>query len=267
MDYRFAMLNVSLKNAARTIGVALVFVTIMANTALSFAQDVTPTPGVVNLQPLSPPTADPAQNLPTATPMPTQTTLIRIEARDFANVRLEPDTSAPQIGTIRAGETFTVLARHISWIQFQYPSSPNGRGWVYGELVNVTGGDISSVPELADPYGDFEVELTQQAQGPASAGQATLAQLVMTPGSIMTVQSPVVSGAIPTDAVGLPTTPRPTFTYPPGLIAMAPTQQSLNSTTTSSPTSNSGLAPIVPIVVLGGIGVIGLLIGSLRRGG
>src|SRR5690606_10069919 len=98
------MLKVSFRYSARSVMVALILVTLLANAATGFARQATETPSVINLQPLSPPTVDPNQNLPSATPMPTQASLIRIEAKEFANVRLEPDTSAPQIGTIRAGE-------------------------------------------------------------------------------------------------------------------------------------------------------------------
>lgn len=263
------MLKVHLRKSARRLAFALILVLTLMNASVAFAQEATATPGVVNLQPLSPPTADPNLNAqPTATPMPTQASLVRVEAVDFANVRAEPDVNAPQLGTIRAGETYTVIARYISWIQFQFPSAPNGRGWVYGEIVRVTG-DLSTVPEIANPFGTT----TGTTGADVSGEQATLALLIQTPGGVLTatVLSPALPGSVPTDAVGLPTTPRPTFTYPPGLVALAPTQADVlsgsNPSSGSGQTGSSGPAPIVPIIVLGGIGVIGLLIGSLRRGG
>ncbi|MBK8026045.1 MAG: SH3 domain-containing protein [Chloroflexi bacterium] len=239
----------------------LLLTTIIAEPAL--AQEATATPAIINLSPLIPTTPAPEVNeFATATPPPTPVSLVRIEARDFANVRAEPSTEAAQLGTIRAGETFTVIARYVSWIQFQYPAAPNGRGWVYGELVNVTG-DLLAVPEI-DPF-------AQQSAGSnaVSDSEATLALLIQTPGGVLTATVQVGGlEALGSSADGQALTPMPTFTYPPGLNAPVPTQvgDSIEPNDGAEGIqASSGTPPIVPIVVLGGLGLLGLAIGSLRR--
>ncbi|MDZ4769113.1 MAG: SH3 domain-containing protein [Chloroflexota bacterium] len=215
----------------------------------TYAQDATPTPGIVNLSPLMPTNAQPADlSVPTAPP--TQVSLVRLEAKDFANVRSEPSTESATLGQIRAGDSYTVLARYAAWIQFQFPASPNGRGWVFGELIDMTG-DTTAIPEI-DPY----------AQGDSGSTSALDAAIGGTPATILTV-----TGAAPNNSQnGLPMTALPTFTYPPGLAALAPTADNgLTLLTPSAPVSPSDTPPIVPILILGGLGLAGLAIGSFRK--
>ncbi|MCK6577976.1 MAG: SH3 domain-containing protein [Anaerolineae bacterium] len=259
-----------IKLTRRGLGIAatclvVTFFMVGGNLEVGEAQEASATPAIVDLAPLVATTSAADQGvLATATPPPTATSLVRLEARDFANVRAEPNTDSAQIGTIRQGETYTVIARYVSWIQFQFPSSPSGRGWVYGELVNVTG-DLLSVPEI-DPFA--------QSAADTSAGvleeDATLAILVQTPGSVLTatVQSGF-SNSLESANVVEQATAMPTFTYPPGIIAPAATLTDSTSQTTTadgSQPSRTGTPPIIPIIVLGGLGLLGLGISSLRRG-
>ncbi len=216
----------------------------------AFAQSGEPTPGIVNLSPLMPAPASPAAGLPSPTPPPTQVSLVRIEARDFANVRAEPSTDATQLGQIRAGETYTAIARYVAWIQFQFPNSPTGRGWVFGELVNVTG-DLSSLPEV----NPFVAPTTDPAL--ASVGQS---------GTTLQLSTAVTAPLIGAD--GNPAR-LPTFTYPPGLSNIPPTPVSLQEELTavsSGDGAGGNTPPIVPILILGGAGLAGLALSALRRG-
>lgn len=232
------------------------------------AQDApTSTPVQINLSPAAPEVIQPQDdNAPTPTRTATQQGVALLEAKEFANVRSEPSTDSAQLGQIKAGETYNVIGRYVSWIQFQFPSSPTGKGWVFGELVNLTG-NVDNIPNI-DPYASSS---PQDSVG--SAQTATQSILTQTPGGILTATAlaRIVPGtAAPTDmeAVG----PLPTFTYPPGVVAIAPTAgavistEAVDSALVTQTTTGSGVPPLVPIIILGGVGLLGLLLSSLRRG-
>lgn len=233
------------------------------------AQVPTETPALINLEPIAQqiPTLDTGGPTPTRTPTPQGVALL--EAKEFANVRAEPSTESAQLGTIRSGEQYNVIGRYISWIQFEFPPSPTGRGWVFGELVNLSG-NIENVPDI-DPY-------SGQSQLDAASIGATSTQgvLTMTPGGVLTATA--VSGQIaqpgfvtstPEGASGI----LPTYTFPPGMVAMAPTSsaainpESTDALSAPIPATNSNsVPPIAPILILGAVGLLGLVISSLRRG-
>ena len=229
----------------------------------AFAQEASPTPAQINLSAVAP--APPAVEavIPTPTRTATPATLALLEANSIANVRAEPSTEAAQLGTIRAGETYTVIARYVRWLQFEYPLAPNRRGWVYDELVSITG-DASTIPEIdlsTQPTDDPLLDALTQTQ----------AVITQTPGGILTATAVSRSGIIST--ASNETVMRqilPTFTFPPELVAIAPTEGALQ-TATPQPSAvpladGAALPPLVPILVLGGLGLIGLAISSLRRG-
>lgn len=234
------------------------------------AAQITATPARINLS-----TATPLPNVPLLTETPTRTPtpigLVVLEAITEANVRAEPDPESERLGTIRAGEIYPVLGRYFRWLQFQYDPSPNGRGWVFDELVTLTG-DQTTIRDLAaqdvptvDPV---VLGITQTLEG-----------ITLTPGGILTATA--VAGVIPgPEIIGNGVTLEnaqqpggvmalPTFTYPPN--ALRPDTRGFAATQpTSSPNglateSAEGLPPIAPIVVLGGLGLLGLLVSSVRR--
>jgi len=250
-----------------TLGAIVIVLTCLylSSSSISHAQEATSTPALVNIAPLVPePVTVQEQATPTLPPTNAPISLVRLEAKEFANVRAEPSTDAAQLGTVRAGETYTVIGQYLSWFQFQFPSAPSGIGWVYGELVNITG-DLQTVPQI-DPFG-------QAAATQPSSDEATLGVLLLTPGGILTATvqgassvnlTPGAVDLVPGNAVILPT-----YTYPPGIIALAPTQASTETLIIEiDPVSGAAAvatAPIVPILVLGGIGLLGLMLNSLRR--
>lgn len=222
------------------------------------AQGPTSTPQPVNLATAAPSDAPVAGATPTRTPTPEGQ--IFIEARDFANVRAQPDPDAAQLGQIRAGERYVALGRYFQWIQFQYDPSPSGRGWVFGDLVNVIG-EVTLIPEVTDPV----------ASSPDSAeiqAASTAAAVTLTPGGILTStasarfeqlgqltqQGPVIL---------------PTFTYPPGIVFQPTAATALPDSTPEPAIVSSSVAgsvpPVVPVLILGGLGVLGLLANRLRR--
>ena len=172
------------------------------------------------------------------------------------------------MGTINAGTTYTVLGRYMSWIEFEYASSPTGKGWVYGELVNLTG-NTDNIPDV-DPY-----VADQQLSGAVLAATSTQSVLTLTPGGVLTAtaiaQQGALSGGATATSAGTPGI-LPTFTYPPGIVALPPTASAADAATPGSEglvpqasSSGDSLPPIAPILALGGVGLLGLILNSLRR--
>lgn len=206
---------------------------------------------------------------PTWTPSPTPRGVILLEAISEANVRAAPDIDSERLGAIQAGETYPILGRSFRWIQFRYDPSPNGTGWVFEELVNIIGNPADII--------DLNANTLPQVDPSVVAATQTWAAITLVPGGVLTVtaesriiQAPV---AAPSLASELPDNvdngPLPTFTYPPNIIAEAPSEigsaQIAATVDTLVDESAGQVAPIAPILILGGIGLLGLLISSIRR--
>jgi len=221
----------------------------------------------------------PATQLSIATATPTATpteegplTLSLRPESETANVRAEPEPTAEILGTIEPGESYRVLGRYFSWLQLEFDASPNGRAWVFEELVEING-DPNEV-QVVDPFADptdvpevLEATLTWEA-------------ITLTPGGILTAtaQSRIIE--VPTSIGDAPSADinagdiLPTFTYPPDLVAQVPTeignQAALVPTESDALTdaieiaTSTRIPPIAFILGLGGIGVLGLVIASLR---
>lgn len=235
---------------------------------------ISPTPGQAVIPTLT--TLPTELALATASPTPTITPEagIQIEVRSDvgdANVYQEPEPESPYLGTIKAGERFTVLGRYFRWIGFAYADAPSGRGWIFEDLVTIVG-DAAAIPNV-DPYS--EPSATPDAA--QAAFIETLAAVTLTPGADLTllalqriVTIPAVGGTgTPTEEAGT----LPTFTPPAEMIP-------LNSGTSSGAVSASDVGvleealsqvtsgnvpPIVPMVLLAVGGLLGLLVSSLRR--
>jgi hypothetical protein len=143
---------------------------------------------------------------------------------------------------------------------------------VFDELVTITG-DQTAILDLAEPalptVDPLLLSITQ-----------TLEAVTLTPGGILTVTAnarviPAPEGAenaiavesteIVNGSIAVP----PTFTYPPDVSRVesdsnVEAQPTISPPTQASETTNE-MPPIVPILALGGIGVIGLLLSAIRR--
>lgn len=75
--------------------------------------------------------------------------LVTVEALAETNVRFGPGVDYPRIGRIFPGERYTALSRHAlyPWLLISFPGAPNGAGWVYMDVVEVTG-DVSALPVI-----------------------------------------------------------------------------------------------------------------------
>lgn len=228
-----------------------------------------PTPIIVNL--ITPTPASLQQSVATVTPTftPTPKGPVLLEAKESAgnvNVRAEPDPNAQRLGGISFGTQYPVLRQYFSWYELQYDTSPNGRAWVYGELVDIVG-DVAEITviEVLDAQA---TEISDEVQA-----TETWEAITLEPGGVQTATANARVLAVPTviqaeeivESV-LEATPMPTFTYPPDVVAVAPTTSIRDAPI--SPQNNGQpdrLPPLFPILLLGGSGIIGLLLNSLRR--
>lgn len=210
----------------------------------------------------------------TRTPTPNAILLEAKESAGEVNVRAEADIESERVGTIRTGEFYPVLGRYFRWIQFQFESSPTGRGWIFDELVNIVG-DTNAIPDLSQgplPTADPLIEAVTQTQG----------AITQTPGGILTLTAESRILPVPGQAENLatgngdqslnvePASVLPTFTFPPDIVAVAPTAIDVTLAPATSPEANplsvpNRLPPLVPIILLGGMGLLGLAVSALRR--
>jgi hypothetical protein len=198
---------------------------------------------------------------PTVTPSRTPTpdfTLIRVEARVEANVRTAPSLDAQILTRIIPGQFFAVTGRYARWLQIRFDRSPTGIAWVFEDVVNISGGDPSTIPEVG-----FEAVPSPNVE--TAAAQQTADFITATPGApesataIQASATGVFTRAAVAGGIPAPGEPRPTFTYPPPFAeATLPAR--------AAAVSRGGMPPIVPIVGLAALGLAGLFISSLRRG-
>ena len=186
----------------------------------------------------------------------------RVEAKDKttgANLRASPDISAEKLGTILPGQFYAIVARYNKWIQIEYDKSPNGLAWVYEDIVNITGIIPAAIPTVVQgalPSPNVATAAAKETanfltQTPGAPESATALQGSAT-GVFTRVASDATDGP---ERVGT----LPTFTFPP------PMAEATLPARGAATTTQSGVPPIVPIMVLAGVGLFGLLIAALRR--
>lgn len=256
--------------------ILLIFAWLMLPQTGVAAQEATATPIQVQIITSTPVPVLEATLTPSFTPSPEVQSAVLLEAKASAgeiNVRAEADIEADQVGKIRAGDQYIVTGRYFRWFRFRYE---NQEAWVFEELVDIVG-DPSLIPDLSaapQPTDDLT----------AIAITATLALLQETPGAILslTANTREIQGAVAVVGSGevegtqdelTPEAPRtvlPTFTYPPAvallvteevetetLIDIAPEDELPNPTVPDFP-------PIVPIALLAGFGMLGLIVSTIR---
>lgn len=146
---------------------------------------------------------------------------------DPINVRAGPNQLTEQVGILLVGQEANAIGKYGDWIQIEYPGGPNGKGWVFANLVSLIGGDVPVVepPPTSTPKTTKTIDPTLAAQ------------------FIITAQP----------------TRLPTFTEPPPLSI--PTYDEFPGS------SVAGGIPMGYIIVgLAGLGILIGLIALLRRG-
>ncbi|MDE0329832.1 MAG: SH3 domain-containing protein [Anaerolineaceae bacterium] len=187
------------------------------------------------------------------------------------NVRADADIESDRLGTIQAGEQYPVLGRRFRWLQIQFLSAPDGRAWVFEELVTITG-DAGSIPNLilAAPPAIARVQVD---------ATRTQAAFTLTPGAVLTMTASARILDLPGREVDLSAAVRgetssgnnllPTYTFPPKLVLSTATP--LDQIETETPESRQQvpgiperIPPAVPIALLATGGLLGLVLYSLR---
>src|SRR5262249_40264488 len=133
------------------------FLLIVLGLALTYrrmaAQAPTATAVPVVMPTFTPTMIKQVQTTPTRTPTPVQVGLARVQARSQetgANVRALGTTDSTILGKIFRGQFYAVVGRHDKWLLIQYDKSPTALGWVYEDVVDVTGMDSALIPTV-DP--------------------------------------------------------------------------------------------------------------------
>jgi len=214
----------------------------------------TPVAAVINTP--TPEGQEPPPATSTATRSPTPPPAVRLRARSTAgniNVRALPSLEGDILGTIADATEYQVLRNYFRWYEFQYDASPNGRGWVYGDLVEIIG-DSSLIVVIEDAA---DIERPGQAEGLLAGGGAGESERTI---AISTVQA---DSALSVELAVI--TALPTFTRPAPTPASQTDQilfvDGMQNTLPLIPQ----IPPILPIAVLSGIGMLGLLISALKR--
>lgn len=257
------------------IGMTLMTTVLADDNEPSFEQvAVSPTPFRASIPTVAPPSTVGVVETPRPTATPTDEGPPQLEAKESAgavNVRAEADPEAEILGRIRFGERYTVTGRFYRWLQLRFEPSPTRIAYVFEDLVDIIG-DEGAIPDLT---------ILPTADDPAARATETWQAIETVPGGDLTVTAEarvLAGGDAPEAAVGVdvvsqvePTSILPTFTYPPNVIALAPTESLLiDVSPTPDPAGldlavSGGVAPLVPILFLGGLGVVGLLISMLLR--
>jgi hypothetical protein len=201
---------------------------------------------------------------PTATPSRTPTLVpVLAEAIGEANLRSGPGLDFDIIGMLTNGNPVPIVGRSLRfpWYAVEWADGPNGQAWVFDQLVIVIG-DITTVPIVGEPelptidptQAVIQMTATVLLQTPGAAETAT-ATAFFAPTGVFT-QTP--------GAAALPPGVLPTFT-PPGDGASGGPIIDVPSETESTNGRGPRVSPAVIILSLGGMGLLTLLVGLLRR--
>jgi hypothetical protein len=225
-----------------------------------------PTPIIVNLFTPTPFVNEQVVATVTPTFTPTEKGPVLLEVRESAgnvNVRSEPDPNSDRLGGIEFGTQYPALRKYYDWYEFQYDLSPTGRAWVYGELVDIIGDavEIEVIDTLEEPTSAFNPEVQQTE---------TALAITSIPGGIETATAQARVLSVPTgvdggDSQAINLTPYPTFTYPPdaSINMQINSEDSFDEIVDLAPVGS--LPPVFPILMLGGFGLLGMLVASMRR--
>ena len=191
---------------------------------------------------------------PTITPSYTPSPLpaARLQALQSAgnvNVRALPDIESDLLGTIAHGTLYPALRNYYRWYELRFDLSPNGRAWVYGDLVTIEGD--ATLIEVID-----NLDAVGLAGGLALSGELNPDGANANPRTIEIATLEADTSAVEV----VEATPLPTFTPP---ATQPPFVHQLEVVEAAEPPILD-LPPLVPILSLAGLGLLGLIISILR---
>lgn len=203
----------------------------------------------------------------TLTPELPDARLVAIVSPSEALVRDFPE-NGEVIGYLESNRDYQVIGNYYSWYEIQFAGSPNGRGWVYIETIRVSGA-LNEIPFI-DPASipvesSFEDNQTQ-----------TAIALYETPGVAETATEQARILTLPSQEAQESVSQFLSTYTPPAEIVQRPPTQDLNLAPSATPeniavqraintVAREGIPPIVPILALGLFGILGLMIGLIRR--
>lgn len=203
------------------------------------------------------PTPENAQaRAPTITPSFTPTPLpaARLQALQSAgnvNVRALPDIESDLLGTIAHGTLYPVLRNYYRWYELSFELSPNGRAWVYGDLVTIEG----------DPSQIEVIDNLQAVVAPGSLAAIGGENADRTDTNPRTIEIATGEADAASVVEVIEATPLPTYTPP----ATQPSFVRQLEVVEASEPRLLDLPPLLPILALAGLGFVGLLISMLRN--
>jgi hypothetical protein len=82
------------------------------------------------------------------------------------NVRAGPSALTEKVGVLLINQQASAIGRYGDWIQIEYPGTPGGKAWVYGNLVTLFGGNLPIVepPPTSTPNVTQTIDPTLAAQ-------------------------------------------------------------------------------------------------------
>ncbi len=127
--------------------------------------------GFYFLQPVEalPPRQQPTGSVPTVTSTPRGPYVVvnALTANDTQiNVRAGPSALTEKVGVLLVGQEANAIGRYGDWVQIEYPGVPDGKAWVYGNLVTLFGGDLPLIepPPTSTPNITQTIDPTLAAQ-------------------------------------------------------------------------------------------------------
>lgn len=226
---------------------------------------ISPTPVNVIIPTSTPPATEMAvaTATPTYTPTPEGPAVARAIPNEFdqeVNVRALPDPTADVVGTLEFDTDYVVTGQYFSWWQIEFSRAPGGRGYVFESVVDVTIG-TQPVPEI-DPFSEPTPDPQDEASGEGDEGA------VGPDGRVLDLPTPD-----PSRQLELDTSVLPTFTPPPDLVVLPPSDSTEGNITPTpdlftsalNTVASGGIPPIVPIGVLAILGTFGMMIAIIRR--
>jgi uncharacterized protein YraI len=78
---------------------------------------------------------------------------ISVFVPELAKVRTGPGTVYDQVGELTKGETAPAIGRseYSDWVQIIYAAGPDGKGWVFANLIKLQGGKLEDLPLSGAP--------------------------------------------------------------------------------------------------------------------